>query len=174
MILSGLEIQRKAEVGQDIIIDPFHRGCLNPNSYNLKLHNQLFIYKNDCLDMKLHNAVDMIEIPYQGMILEPGRLYLGRTWEYTETRNYVPMLEGRSSMGRLGLCVHVTAGFGDIGFRGYWTLELHCIQPVKIYPFVEICQIYYHMVQGDFVPYISGKYQDNKGIQESLLYKEFQ
>jgi deoxycytidine triphosphate deaminase len=56
----------------------------------------------------------------------------------------VPMLEGRSSTGRLGLFIHVTAGFGDIGFAGFWTLEIFCVQPVKIYPDVEICQIYYH------------------------------
>ena len=101
------------------------------------------------------------------------KLYLGRTVEYTETHNLVPMLEGRSSVGRLGLFVHVTAGFGDVGFKGYWTLEIFCVQPIKIYPSVEICQIFYHSVEGDVDPYKSGKYQGNKDIQASMLYKDF-
>ena len=88
--------------------------------------------------------------------------------------NLVPMLEGRSSVGRLGLYIHVTAGFGDVGFAGYWTLEISCIQPVRIYAGTEICQIYYHTLEGDFIPYKSGKYQHNTDIQPSLLYRDFQ
>ena len=83
------------------------------------------------------------------------------------------MLEGRSSVGRLGLFVHVTAGFGDVGFAGYWTLEMFCVQPVRIYPNVEICQIYYHTLEGDFETYKSPKYQNNKGIQPSRMYLDF-
>ncbi|MDU5233464.1 dCTP deaminase domain-containing protein, partial [Negativicoccus succinicivorans] len=92
----------------------------------------------------------------------------------TRTEGLVPMLEGRSSVGRLGLFIHVTAGFGDVGFAGYWTLEMFCVQPIKIYPNVEICQIYYHLIEGDYEPYKSGKYQHNEGIQPSLLYKDFE
>ena len=95
------------------------------------------------------------------------------TPEYTETDNFIPMLEGRSSVGRLGLFVHITAGFGDIGFKGYWTLEIFCVQPVKIYPGVEICQIFYHSIDGDYDSYEGGKYQGNKDIQTSMLYKDF-
>ncbi len=105
-------------------------------------------------------------------MLQPGKLYLGRTVEYTETHDFVPMLEGRSSIGRLGMFVHVTAGFGDVGFCGYWTLEIASIQPIRIYPGVEICQIFYHQIAGDYDPYRSGKYQNNSGIQESRLYQE--
>ena len=83
------------------------------------------------------------------------------------------MLEGRSSIGRLGLFVHVTAGFGDVGFKGFWTLEIFCIQPVKIYPSVEICQVYYHTIEGEIKNYSSQKYQNNRGIQSSLLFKDF-
>ena len=100
-------------------------------------------------------------------------MYLGRTVEYTETDKYVPMLEGRSSIGRLGLYIHVTAGFGDVGFSGYWTLEMHCLQPIRIYPNVEICQIYYHTINGEYDLYSSGKYANNQGIQESRLYQDF-
>lgn len=106
-------------------------------------------------------------------MLEPGKLYLGRTIEYTKTDNYVPMLEGRSSTGRLGLFIHITAGFGDVGFAGYWTLEMFCVQPVIIYPGAQICQIYYHSIEGDYEPYSSGKYQNNVGIQSSQMYKDF-
>ena len=123
--------------------------------------------------MKKDNRVDRIIIPSSGLILNPNRLYLGRTVEYTETKNLVPMLEGRSSIGRLGLFVHVTAGFGDVGFKGYWTLEIFCVQPVKIYPNVEICQIYFHTLEGDYDNYTSSKYQNNKSIQPSMLYKDF-
>ena len=84
------------------------------------------------------------------------------------------MLEGRSSIGRLGLFIHVTAGFGDVGFNGFWTLEIMCIHPIRVYPEIEICQIFYHAIQGDYVPYRSNKYQDNQGIQPSLLYKDFE
>jgi dCTP deaminase len=171
MILSGKEIKKR--IKKDIIIDPFNEKQLNPNSYNLKLHNELIIYNESPLDMKKNNLTTKIIISDNGITLEPNKLYLGRTVEYTETNNLVPMLEGRSSIGRLGLFIHVTAGFGDVGFSGFWTLEIFCIQPVKIYPFIEVCQIYYHTIEGDFEKYSSGKYQNNKGIQASLLYKDF-
>jgi len=106
-------------------------------------------------------------------VLKPGVLYLGRTKEFTVTKNLVPMLEGRSSIGRLGLYVHVTAGFGDTGFAGYWTLEIQCIQPIRIYPDVQICQIFYHTVEGKVVEYKSGKYQHNTGVQTSRLWMDF-
>lgn len=173
MILSGLEIKKQIAAGK-INIEPFNEKLLNPNSYNLRLHNELLIYTDDVLDMKKPLNTEKILIPKDGLVLYPGKLYLGRTFEYTSTKHYIPMLEGRSSIGRLGLYIHVTAGFGDIGFSGYWTLEIQCVQPVKIYPMVEICQIYYHKIDGDFIEYSSGKYQNNSGIQPSLLFKDFE
>lgn len=172
MILSGKEIE--AHLGKEIIIEPFDRTRLNPNSYNLSLANELLVYQNHTLDMKTPNPTDRIIIPEDGLLLEPGRLYLGRTNEFTKTECFVPMLEGRSSTGRLGLFIHVTAGFGDVGFAGYWTLEIFCVQPIRIYPNVQICQIYYHDIHGDYEPYHSGKYQNNTGIQPSLLYRDFE
>lgn len=171
MILSGREILR--HIGKEIIIEPFHQSRINPNSYNLSLANELLVYEDNVLDMKTPNATRKINIPEDGLLLEPNRLYLGRTNEYTRTDRFVPMLEGRSSTGRLGLFIHVTAGFGDIGFAGYWTLEIFCVQPVIIYPNVEICQIYYHDICGEYDLYSSGKYQNNTGIQPSLMYKDF-
>lgn len=172
MILSGKEIQK--HIGNEIIIEPYDKKRINPNSYNLSLHNELLVYENEPLDMKTPNATRKLIIPEQGLVLEPGRLYLGRTQEYTKTKGFAPMLEGRSSIGRLGLFIHVTAGFGDVGFAGFWTLEIFCIHPIRIYPGVEVCQIYYHDIRGEYDPYVSGKYQNNEGIQPSLLYKDFE
>ena len=169
MILSGLEIKHR--LGKDIDISPFDEKQLNPNSYNLRLHEKLLVYDEPVLDMKTPNHE--IIIPETGLVLETGKLYLGRTLEHTHTDNLVPMLEGRSSIGRLGLFVHITAGFGDVGFNGFWTLEMLCVQPIRIYPEIQICQIFYHSIEGDFEPYKSGKYQDNEGIQPSLLFKDF-
>ncbi|MGB8468443.1 MAG: dCTP deaminase [Candidatus Babeliales bacterium] len=171
MIISGKEIEQR--LGSDIILEPFNKKQLGPNSYNLRLHDTLLIYTQPTLDMKRSNAVEQLTIPAEGFVLQPGILYLGRTVEFTRTENLVPMLEGRSSIGRLGLFIHITAGFGDVGFAGYWTLEMFCVQPIRVYPNVEICQIFYHTIQGDFDRYNSNKYQNNRGIQPSMLFKEF-
>lgn len=172
MILSGLEIEKN--LGKNIIIEPYSRSQLNSNSYNVKLHNKLLIYKESVLDMKKPNEIKEIIIPKEGYKLEPNQLYLGRTLEYTSTKKYVPMIEGRSSIGRLGIFIHITAGFGDVGFSGYWTLEIFCIKPIIIYPNVEIAQLYYHTIDGNYEEYNSGKYQNNTDIQPSMLYKDFQ
>lgn len=171
MILSGKKIDKEIENG-NIFISDYHAKRLNPNSYNLRLHNEIMVYKNTILDMWRNNETEELQISERGMLLTPGKLYLARTVERTRTDKYIPMLEGRSSIGRLGLFIHVTAGFGDVGFNGFWTLELQCIQPIVIYPFVEICQIYYHTIDGEFDKYESGKYQNNNGIQSSQLWRE--
>ena len=172
MILSGLKIAEEVKAGR-IFISDFDEKRLNPNSYNLRLADEIMLYKDRQLDMAKQNEYITMKIPESGLLLLPGILYLGRTMERTRTEGYVPMLEGRSSVGRLGLTIHVTAGFGDVGFDGFWTLELHVVQPLRIYPGVEICQIYYHTMDGDYVPYTGGKYQGNIGIQPSLLWSEF-
>ena len=170
MVLSGQEIKR--QLGTSIVIDPFNESRLNPNSYNLTLHDELMVYEEVVLDMRKANRVRRMVIPREGLVLQPNQLYLGRTVERTETHNFVPMIEGRSSIGRLGLFVHVTAGFGDVGFCGYWTLEMFAVQPVRIYAGVAICQIFYHDIHGDYIAYQSDKYQNNTDIQPSLLFKE--
>jgi dCTP deaminase len=170
MILSGHEIRR--HLGTNIVIDPFDEANLNPNSYNLTLHDELITYEEVVLDMRKANRVRRLMIPPEGLVLSPNQLYLARTIERTETHNLVPMIEGRSSIGRLGLFVHVTAGFGDAGFCGYWTLEMFAVQPVRIYAGVQICQIFYHQICGDVTEYQSNKCQHNRDIQPSLLFKE--
>ena len=173
MILSGKEIKKQVKEGS-IAIDPFTDEQINPNSYNSRLHPDLLVYDNDILDMREKNSASPLVIPENGLLLEPHKLYLGRTVERTSTNKYVPMLEGRSSVGRLGLFIHITAGFGDIGFDGFWTLEIFCVQPIRIYSGLEICQIFYHTIDGDFDLYRSKKYQSNKGVQPSMLYKDFE
>lgn len=182
MILSGKEIYNQYRNG-NIWIDDFDPNeRLGPNSYNLRLHNELLVYKDKVLDMKKNNEAQKIEIPETGLTIYPDTLYLGRTVERTFTDKFVPMLEGRSSVGRIGTFIHATAGFGDVGFDGFWTLEISCVQPVIIYPYIEICQIYYHTLYGEYELYgsgryqskRSGKYQGNNGIQTSRMWMDFQ
>lgn len=162
----------KANLGTGIIIKPFYESQLGPNSYDVRLHNELLIYNEAVLDpMKKLNTVKF-KIPEEGLRLIPGTLYLGRTVEFTATPGFVPMLEGRSSVGRLGISVHVTAGVGDVGFQGYWTLEITCVHPVIVYPNMRIAQLIYYYPYGD-LSFYSGKYNLNTDIQESLIYEDF-
>ena len=156
MILTGKEIEKRLK--KDIIIEPYNAEQLNPNSYNLRLHQEIMIYSDDILDAKADNPTKTITIPEEGLELQPGELYLARTLEYTETRNLVPMIIGRSSVGRLGITVHLTSGFGDVGFQGFWTLQLTCVKKVRIYAGMKICQIFYHTIVGDTSEYSRGKY----------------
>lgn len=172
MVLTGLEIQKQLSM-DNITIFPFNEKQLNPNSYNLTLHNKLLVYEDCLLDMKKDNPIEEIIIPEDGYILEPNVLYLGSTNEFVHTDKYLSTVEGRSSTARIGLDVHKTAGFIDIGFAGHITLEFQVVQPVKIYPNVPICQIIYHEIIGDVTLY-EGKYQNNHGVQASKIYKDFE
>jgi dCTP deaminase len=175
--------------------DPQHCG---PNSYNLRLAPELKIYNllatremrhnvgSPCwgdsslkkvaelseLDMAQDNPTTTRIIPKEGVVLLPGCLYLGLTWEYTETFNCVPYIDGRSSVGRLGLSVHVTAGAGDVGFCGRFTLELTVVHPLRVYAGARICQIKYYSISTNHVPY-AGKYQGDRSISASRMHQEF-
>ncbi len=170
MLLSGQEILRRRS--DDLVIDPFSEDRLNPNSYNLALHNELLIYEEVVLDAAAPNRYRRIEIPDEGFTLQPNMLYLGRTVEYTETRGMVPMIQGRSSLGRLGLFINPGGSLGDVGYCGTWTLEMHCVQPVRIYAGMQVCQIYYLELAGESNEYCSDKYQHSRDIQPSLLFRE--
>ena len=171
MILTGKEIHNEVIAG-NIQITPFDPSRINPNSYNLTLDSELAVYDSKVLNAKKENTLEKFRLRDSGTAIQPGVLYLASTVEETFTHKYVPILSGRSSVGRLGISIHVTAGFGDIGFRGRWTLEIFCIQPVIIYPNMQICQIYFIEPKGQISLYNS-KYNNNSGIQGSMLWKDF-
>lgn len=173
MLLSKESIKKELlDKDGDIVINPFDLNKLNPNSYNVTLDDVLYVYEDHVLDMKKNHKLKRLNIPKEGLLLVPGVVYIGKTVEYTETTKYIPMLEGRSSIGRLGISIHTTAGFGDIGFKGYWTLEISVTQPVKIYPGVEIGQLYYQTIDNTDGDKYNGKYQNNKGAEGSKIYTE--
>ena len=156
MILSDKKILAAIQAG-DIVIEPYDRSCLGTNSYDVHLSKHLAVYNDEVLDAKKHNTIREIVMPEEGYVLEPGVLYLGVTEEYTETHNSVPFLEGKSSVGRLGIDIHATAGKGDVGFCNTWTLEISCTQPVRVYPGMPIGQLIYFMVDGDIENYYNKK-----------------
>ncbi|TWU42944.1 Deoxycytidine triphosphate deaminase [Novipirellula aureliae] len=170
MLISGEEIQRR--MGLDLNIDPFDPLRVNPNSYDLSLHHELLVYEEIVLDAASPNRYRRIEIPPEGLTLQPGLLYLGRTVEFTETHSLVPMIQGRSSFARLGLMVNPGGSLGDIGYCGTWTLDLHCVQPIRIYPNMKVCQIYYLDLLNPGATYCSKKYQNSRDIQPSLIFRE--
>jgi len=149
MVLVDQSILNAMKVG-DIEIKPFDRNRLGSNSYDLTLGPTLYHYPSsitlDC--RKEPTGYITNEIPEDGFLLIPGDLYLGYTNEITHAKTTVPCIEGKSSIGRLGISIHATAGFGDVGFKGTWTLEISCIVPVIIYPNMPIAQIYFHLTQG--------------------------
>ena len=281
-MLTGAEIERQIKKG-NIGIDPYDPSCINPNSYNLKLHPQLLVYKrnfprrlatdyktnnriiflkddittieknsnigsryngsvisntdanvdntgfadarlNDIccstidiiskktdeidkitsalcrvtntmrynysdrihilekipnnsnyflppLDMRENNETIELSIPEEGLVLQPGVLYIGRTVERTWTDKYIPMINGRSSGGRLGISIHICAGFGDIGFDGTWTLEITCVEPVRIYPYSEIAQVCYFSPCGKVKNLYRGRYYKQEDATASRFYK---
>ncbi|MBX2845015.1 MAG: dCTP deaminase [Saprospiraceae bacterium] len=157
MILSDQGILEEIDKGT-ILIEPFRADCLGTNSYDVHLGKYLAVYKDRQLDAKKHNEIEEIVIPEEGLVIQPNTLYLGVTEEYTETHAHVPFLEGKSSTGRLGIDIHATAGKGDVGYCNTWTLEISCIQPVRIYAGMPIGQLIYFAVDGEVAnPYHSKK-----------------
>ena len=175
MILSDNRILEEIEK-ETIKIQPYNREFLGSNSYDVHLSKHLATYKDKILDAKKHNEIDHFEIPEEGYELQPGELYLGVTEEYTETHTHVPFLEGKSSTGRLGIDIHATAGKGDVGFCGNWTLEISCKIPVRIYRGMPIGQLIYFPVEGEvhekYNQKSSAKYsgQPNRPV-ESMMWK---
>jgi len=175
MILSGREIAKQVKAGR-IRISDYDEGQVNPNSYNLRLADELMVYSEKELDMKKANPTKKLTIPAEGLVLQPGELYLGRTFERIQTDTYASKLDGRSSIGRLGIFTHVTAGFIDIGWDGYLTFEIQVIKPVRVYPMVKVAQISFYVVKGDkSITYKNaGKYYGNDGTQASMMHKDFE
>jgi len=175
MILTDTRILEEMEKGT-IKVVPYDRADLGSNSYDVHLGSTMALYVDEVLDAKKHNTIEYFEIPDEGIVLEPSKFYLGVTLEYTETHAHVPFLEGKSSTGRLGIDIHATAGKGDVGFCGNWTLEISCKQPVRVYKGMPIGQLIYFPVDGEIeVKYnqkSNAKYsgQPKKPI-ESMMWK---
>lgn len=148
MILTDKQITSEIEKGT-IVLRPYDVSCLGTNSYDVHLGKYLAMYVDEILDAKKHNQIKNFEIPASGYILYPNKLYLGITEEYTETHAHVPFLEGKSSVGRLGIDIHATAGKGDVGFCNKWTLEISVSQPVRIYAGMPIGQLIYFNIDGE-------------------------
>ena len=175
MILSDQEILRSIEQGE-IVIEPYDRACLGTNSYDVHLSRHLATYRDRVLDARKHNEIQSIEIPENGFVLHPNTLYLGVTEEYTETHRTVPFLEGKSSVGRLGIDIHATAGKGDVGFCNTWTLEISCTHPVRVYAGMPIGQLIYFRVDGEIETYYNRKDNAKYNVRtdkpvESMMWK---
>lgn len=178
MILTDKEILASIDRG-DILIEPFRRESLGTNSYDVHLGRWLATYENEVLDARKHNTIKTFEIPPEGYVLTPESFYLGVTLEYTETHKHVPFLEGKSSIGRLGIDIHATAGKGDVGFCNHWTLEISVKQPIRVYAGMPVGQLIYFATDGDVdVPYNkkkSAKYTNRSDRpQESMMWKNFE
>jgi dCTP deaminase len=175
MILTDHEILEGMQRGT-IVIEPFDPICLGSNSYDVHLGITLATYESSELDARKHNTIQTFDIPPEGFVCQPNTLYLGATKEYTETHQHVPFLEGKSSVGRLGIDIHATAGKGDIGFCNYWTLEISVRMPVRIYAGMPIGQLIYFEVKGRVLnPYnrkASAKYTERTHLPvESKMFK---
>lgn len=171
MRLTGKRIME--EIGRGAItIEPFNQKQLNSNSYNLRLgDNILHCIHNyiNVIDTRLKGrALPIDKLPNGGFLLEPGLVYLGSTMERAGSSLYIPHIDGRSSLGRHGVTVHITAGFGDVGFLGEWTLEIVNLNdcPVIIFPEQEICQISFEVCYGEIDLYNS-TYQGQRGPRVS-------
>ena len=175
MILSDLEIEHHIAAG-NIRIEPYRPECLGTNSYDVHLGKYLATYQDPVLDARKHNPVEHFEIPPEGYVLQPNQLYLGVTHEYTETHLHVPFLEGKSSVGRLGIDIHATAGKGDVGFCNHWTLEISVSKPVRVYAGMPIGQLIFFEVKGNIRNFynrkLSAKYTDRtEKPVESMMWK---
>lgn len=160
----------------EILVEPFSRECLGSNSYDVHLGKTLGLYNEAILDARKHNSITTFEIPEEGFVLEPHKFYLGVTQEYTETHKHVPFLEGKSSVGRLGIDIHATAGKGDVGFCNFWTLEISVKQPVRVYAGMPIGQLIYFEIQGEILTAYnkksSAKYNQRTALPvESMMFK---
>lgn len=143
------------------------------NYIDVTLNNSLKIYKNDILECDQKNETEEIIIGEEGYDLQPGKLYLGRINEYTKTYNFVPLLSGLPELATGGMEIHVTAGFGDNGFEGTWTLEIWCTNVTHIYPGMKIGRLYYVPLIGDNKIKYKGKYLGQVDTTASRLNTEY-
>ncbi|NLU17480.1 dCTP deaminase [Serratia ficaria] len=161
MILTGLEIRRRRDMGE-IIIEPYDDAQRNPNSFNYRLGERLKIPNDD------ESGFIEITIPDEGYKIYPHTLYLGHTYEKLGSLNCAMSLIGRSSVGRLGLFLQVSANLGHTGSAHCWTLEIVSTKPFILYPKMKIGQISFWENKGDISPYETG-YTQYSTPQESKI-----
>lgn len=171
MILTGDEIEREWKQGR-ITIHPFINEQVNPNSYNFRLGPTLRVYSGDVLDAGSCNEFSELEIPEEGLVLEPDRLYLAHTIEVLGSDHYAPTFAARSSIARLGIFINLSASLGDIGYKGQWTLQLYTINRVRVYAGINIGQMMWWKPTGRIELY-NGKYQGAIGPRVSDIHKDF-
>lgn len=198
MILTGPAIRGAVERGE-IDIDPFDPERLNPASYDLVLGSEVGMYtpieqsfprehvtdgslvsemaSTFTLDSSVREQLTVCEMSAGGFVVKPRILYLMHTRERIHTRRYVPIIDGKSSIGRLGLLVHVTAGYGDPGFDGQYTLEVVALaHPVIVYPGMRFAQMRFHLMHGEAPDYKeAGHYtgDDARGPVRSASWRQF-
>lgn len=181
-VLTGPEIEKQIEHGW-IHINPYDPQQINPASYDLRLGDRVCVYSPNgdptCqyqfLDSKKENKPHYLRIPETGFVVRPGRIYLMHTEEKVRADHLVGVVDGKSSIGRLGLVVHSTAGYIDPGFSGQITLEVACLgEPVKLYTGMRIAQLRFMQLAGEPKLY-SGNYVGNtaEGPVPSRSWKQF-
>jgi dCTP deaminase len=168
MILTGPQIESAVERG-DIVIRPFRRHQLTPNSFDFRLGGRCCVYTKRVLDSAKENESRTFSIPAKGLILRPDRIYLVNTEEIMGSRRYVPIIRGRSSAGRLGIFINITADLIDIGSVNQWTLQLHAVQPVRIHRGMLIGQVTFWKTFGRRIHY-KGKYLGRQSPVPSLSF----
>lgn len=170
MILTGPRIHEEITTGR-IVFDPYDPALLNPNSIDVHLGTRLLAYRDYELDTAKENPV--VEVPFgpEGIVVTPDRLLLGHIDERVGSDHFVPIIKGKSSIARLGLFVHITADLVDQGAVGRWTLMLHAVQPLRVYPGMRIAQMTFWVPSGTPDLY-TGKYQDARGPRPSESWRE--
>ena len=174
MILTNLEIVKQVKK-HNISINPFDISLLNPNSYNYRLDYELLEFDCSIIDAKKKCNPKRIIMTEDGYVLQPNKLYLASTNEEIGSRKFVTQLIGRSSVGRLGLFLQITAPIGHIGTNHKWTLELKVVEPLKVYPLMKIGQVTFWKIKGSKkINYNTGEYKNYQSAQVSKFYKELQ
>lgn len=170
MILTG-EAIREAVRLEDIVIRPFCDDQVGPNSYDFRLGERCKTYRDLELDSSHENAT--VDVPFgeSGLLLDPRRVYLFNTVETMGSNRYVPIIRGRSSTGRLGLFIDITADLIDIGSINQWTLQLHAVAPVRVFPRMLIGQVTFWVPTGEITLY-SGKYGRLSSPVPSLSFRD--
>jgi dCTP deaminase len=172
MILTSHEILGNVQNG-NIHISPFDEAMLNPNSYDYHIDYKLLELADLPVDPKKQSQYNEINFTDAGHILSPNKTYLANTYEEIGSDVFVPSLIGKTSLGRLGLFLQITADLGNLGAKHKWTLELKAVQPIKIYPMMRIGQVTFWSTSGESDMKYTGRYDKFSMAKSSEIYREF-